>query len=169
MEWTRSELISMPDRNVEFDEEVEISPEAFASNTRINGVKDLHVSGKGYLDEADDRFYVTLEISGIMLVPDAVNGKEIEYPFETGSEEEYVFDENTEEDDVRIVTDEVIRLLPAVIEDILLEVPLQVTECDPEDYPSGDGWQILTEEAYQKSREEEIDPRLAILKNYKQD
>ena len=80
-----------------------------------------------------------------------------------------VFDENTEDEDVRIVTDEVIRLLPAVIEDILLEVPLQVTECDPEDYPSGDGWQILTEEAYQKSREEEIDPRLAILKNYKQD
>ena len=52
----------------------------------------------------------------------------------------------TDEDGVRVVTDEVIDLLPAVTDDILLEVPLQVTVAAEGEYPEGDGWKVKNTE-----------------------
>ena len=101
-----------------------------------------------------------------MLCPDAITGEEIEVPFETDSQEVYVFEE-TEEDGARVVTNEVIELLPAVIDDILLEVPLQVTEVSEDEYPEGDGWKVYSEAEYQESRKDQLDPRLAVLKQFK--
>ena len=34
-------------------------------------------------------------------------------------------------------------------------------------YPSGDGWEILSEAEYQRRKGNEIDPRLAKLKEFK--
>lgn len=167
MIWTRSELIRNP--HVHIDEDVTVDSEVFANTTRINSVKTAHVNGDGYL-EGTDRFYVTLHIEGIMLCPDAITNKEIEVPFETDTQEYYSFEESDSNDDsVRIVTDETIDLMPAVIDAIYLEIPLQATEAEPEDYPSGEGWRIMSEEDYEKSRKERIDPRLAKLREFKQD
>ncbi len=162
--WSRSELIRNP--HVHIDEDVKIDAKEFAGNTRINSLKEAHVSGNGYL-EGTDRFYADLNIRGIMLCPDAITNKEIEVPFETDTTEYYSFEEGDSNDDsVRIVTDEMIDLTPAVIDAILLEVPLQATEARPEDYPSGDGWKIMSEEEYEKSRKDTIDPRLAKLREW---
>ena len=167
MIYTRSDLMRNP--HVHIDEDVEIDPAVFETNTRINSVKDVHVSGSGYL-EGTYRFYADLRISGVMLCPDAITNLEIEVPFETDAQEYYSFEEGDDNDDsVRIVTDEVIDLLPAVIDAVMLEVPLQVTEAAAEDYPSGDGWRVISEEEYEKSRKATIDPRLAKLREFKQD
>ena len=133
MKWTRSELLRQSQK-VTFDEDVEIDASVFAGSSRINAVKDVRVDGSGWLDDEADRFYAEIHITGTMLCPDAITGEEIEVPFETDSDEVYVF-EDTDEDGARIVKDEVIELLPAVIEDILLEVPLQVTEAAEGEYP----------------------------------
>jgi uncharacterized protein len=164
VKWTRSELLRQSQK-VTFDEDVEIDASAFAGSSRINAVKDVRVDGSGWLDDEADRFYAEIHITGTMLCPDAITGEEIEVPFETDSDEVYVF-EDTDEDGARIVKDEVIELLPAVIEDILLEVPLQVTEAAEGEYPEGDGWKIYSEAEYQKTLEDRIDPRLAILKEF---
>lgn len=167
MIWTRSELIRNP--HVHVDEDITVDSEIFAKNTRINSVKTAHVSGDGYL-EGTDRFYIDLHIEGVMLCPDAITNEEIEVPFETDTQEFYSFEETDSNDEsVRIVTDEVIDLTPAVIDAIYLEIPLQATEAKPEDYPSGEGWRIISEEDYEKSRKERIDPRLAKLKEFKVD
>ncbi len=168
MKWTLADLLQSNSGNVSFDEDIEIDASAFANNSRINSVKDVHVSGHGYLDEEENRFYVQLNVSGTMMVPDAITNEEIEYPFETDSDETYVFEE-VDEDGVRFVTNEVIELLPAIIDDIMLEVPLQVTNASENDYPSGDGWRVITEEEYQKSQGQRIDPRLAKLKEFKEE
>lgn len=168
MKWTLADLLQSNSGNVSFDEDIEIDASAFANNSRINSVKDVHVSGHGYLDEEENRFYVQLNVSGTMIVPDAITNEEIEYPFETDSDETYVFEE-VDEDGVRFVTNEVIELLPAIIDDIMLEVPLQVTNASENDYPSGDGWRVITEEEYQKSQGQRIDPRLAKLKEFKEE
>lgn len=164
MKWTRSELLRQSQK-VTFDEDIEISSSAFDGNSRINAVKDVHVDGSGFLDDGEDRFYADIHVTGIMLCPDAITGEEIEVPFETDSDEVYVF-EDTDEDGVRIVKDDVIELLEAVIADILLEVPLQVTEAAEGEYPEGDGWKIYSEAEYQESLKDQIDPRLAILKQF---
>ena len=51
---------------------------------------------------------------------------------------------------------------------ILLEVPISVTEADEDAYPSGDGWRVLTEDAYEQEKKSEGDPRLAKLKEFKE-
>ena len=167
MKWTRSELLRQSQK-VTFDEDVNIDASAFEGNSRINSVKDVRVDGSGWLDDEADCFYAEIHVTGIMLCPDAITGEEIEVPFETDSDEVYVF-EDTDEDGARIVKDEVIELLPAVIDDILLEVPLQVTNASEDDYPHGDGWAVITEEAYLRDRESRIDPRLAKLMEYKEE
>ena len=164
MKWTRSELLRQSQK-VTFDEDVEIDASVFAGSSRINAVKDVRVDGSGWLDDEADRFYAEIHITGTMLCPDAITGEEIEVPFETDSDEVYVF-EDTDEDGARIVKDEVIELLPAVIDDILLEVPLQVTEAAEGEYPEGNGWKIYSEAEYQEMLKEKVDPRLQILKDF---
>ncbi|MCH4207962.1 MAG: DUF177 domain-containing protein [Solobacterium sp.] len=168
MKWNRSDLLKSPSANVTFDEDVSIDPSAFDGNSRINSVLDVHVSGTGFLDEDADRFYAEMHISGTMMIPDAITGEEIEYPFETDCDEVYGFEE-TEEDDVRVVTDEVIELYPAIVDAIMLEVPLQVTNADSEQYPHGDGWRVISEEDYEREQADQTDPRLAKLKQFKEE
>lgn len=79
MKWTLADLLQSNSGNVSFDEDIEIDASAFANNSRINSVKDVHVSGHGYLDEEENRFYVQLNVSGTMIVPDAITNEEIEY------------------------------------------------------------------------------------------
>ena len=165
MRWTRDELLKL-EGPVTFDEDVSVDPSVFDGNVRINGAKDLHINGSGWLDDENDRFYCKVNVSGTMLLPDAITNEEIEVPFETDSDEIYSF-VDTDEDGARIVTDEVIDLLPAVIDDILLEVPLEVTEADEDNLPEGDGWKVYTESAYEESRKDQIDPRLAKLRDFK--
>ena len=137
MKWTRSELLP-GDQTVFFDEDVDLDDSVFASNSGISGVVDVHADGSGSLDSDGDMFICDLHVEGVMICPDSITGEEIEVPFETESQEVYSFIE-TDEDGVRVVTDEVIDLLPAVIDDILLEVPLQVTVAAEGEYPEGDG------------------------------
>lgn len=165
MKWTKQELLRT-EQKVEFDEDIAIDPSVFANNSRIIAVEDVHVSGSGWLDEVNDRFYADICITGIMICPDAISNEEIEVPFETDSQETYAF-EDTDEDGVRVVIDEVIEILPAVIEDILLEVPLQVTTLAEDEYPEGDGWKVYSEAEYQKAKEREIDPRFAALMQFR--
>ena len=53
-----------------------------------------------------------------------------------------------------------------MIDDILLEVPLQVTEAAEGEYPEGNGWKIYSEAEYQEMLKEKVDPRLQILKDF---
>ncbi len=164
MKWTRSELLHGA-QSVSFDEDVVLDDSVFAGNSGIIGVTDVHADGSGNLDADGNEFYCDLHVEGIMICPDSITGEEIEVPFETESQEVYSFID-TDEDGVRVVTDEVIDLLPAVIDDILLEVPLQVTVAAETDYPEGDGWKVYSEAEYQESRKDRLDPRLAKLKQF---
>jgi uncharacterized protein len=165
MRWERSELLENSG-SVTFDEDVEIDRSAFDKNKRINGAENVHIDGSGWLDDENDRFFVKLHVTGDMLVPDSITNEEISVPFETESDEVYSFVQ-TDEDGARIVTDEVIDLLQAVVDDILLEVPLEVTHAAEEDYPEGDGWKVYSEAAYERSRKDHLDPRLAKLRDFK--
>ncbi len=166
MKWSRSEILKNTG-HIDFDEDVVIDPAIFEGNVLINSVEDVHIWGSGYLDDENDRFYCKLNVSGLMLVPDSITNEEIEVPFETDSDEVFSFGDADEEDGTRIVTDEVIDLLPAVIDDILLEVPLEVTDAAEDNLPEGDGWKVFTEAEYEERRKDQIDPRLAKLKQFK--
>ena len=51
MKWTLADLLQNDSGNVSFDEDITIDASLFDNNSRINSVKDIHISGHGYLDE----------------------------------------------------------------------------------------------------------------------
>lgn len=165
MKYTRNEL-ERTNGSININEDVQIDDSVFESTVLIQGVKDVHVDGIGYMGDDSDTFECDLHITCTMLCPDAITDDIIEVPLDTVSHEIYSFVDSSE-DGVRVVKDEVIDFLPAVVGAILLEVPISVTEASEEDYPSGDGWRVLSEAEYQKSLKDRIDPRLAKLKEFK--
>ena len=78
MRWTHSELINTKSEVITIDEDIVVDDAEFAGNSRINSVRDVHVSGTGSFNIERDLFYVTMRISGTMLVPDAITAEEIE-------------------------------------------------------------------------------------------
>lgn len=167
MKWTRAELMRNA-QNINFSQDIEIDDALFAGNSGILGVEDVHVEGSGYLDDNNDIFYVNMKIDGVMICPDAITFDEIEVPFETEAQETYSF-VDTDEDGARIVENDEVDLLPAIVDEIILEVPLQITLASEDEYPEGDGWKVYSEEDYQKMQEDKIDPRLAKLKEFKEE
>ena len=47
------------------------------------------------------------------------------------------------------------------------EVPIKVVKKEKIEYSRGDGWSFVSEKDYESSREDEIDPRLQKLMEYK--
>ena len=147
---------------------LEFGEDCFTQNDRLIGLKDVHVSGEGYMDAYTGRFVTDFDIDGVMICPCAITNEEVEVPFETSCHEVFSFEE-TEELDVHVVKNGIIELIPVVFRLICLEVPLKVVKDGPIDYPHGDGWEVFSEEDYQKKKDETIDPRLAKLKDFKFD
>ncbi len=92
MKWSRSELIQSGNFNVTADEDTVLPQDAFDGFSLIDGARDVHVSGTGFLDTDENRFYADLHITGSMLVMDAISGRQIAVPFETDASETYAFE-----------------------------------------------------------------------------
>ena len=54
-----------------------------------------------------------------------------------------------------------------VLNIVFPEVPIKVVKNEKIEYSRGDGWSFVSEEDYESSKKDEIDPRLQKLKEYK--
>lgn len=166
MKWTKAELLNLRENQVDFDEVVQFDERCFAKEVVLKGLKDVHVSGTGAFGHELDNFEFDLTIEGVMICPCAITNELVEVPFETYSHEIFSF-VDTDEIDVHVVKNEIIELIPVVFQLIHLEIPLKVVKEGLVDYPQGDGWRVMKEEDYERSKVKEVDPRLAKLKDFK--
>ena len=112
-----------------------------------------------------DELTAHLEISGDMICPCAITLEDVEVPFNISEDTELVFEEK---EDAYLVENQ-LDIKDFILAFILPEVPIKVVKNGKIEYPRGDGWRVMTEETYRRLKEEEIDPRLAKLKEYKFD
>ena len=112
-----------------------------------------------------DKLRIEYELKGEMVCPDAVNLKDVVKNYELTSDEEVTFDENME--GFYISGD--IDLKDLVYSIVSPEAPIIVENCDKTRYYSGDGWSIMSEEEYDKNQKNKLDPRLQVLKDYKEE
>ena len=85
--------------------------------------------------------------------------KKVNRPFDIQIDE--IIDENSD-NSLEIIQNS-LDIFPIVWQNILVDVPLRVLAPDAkEELTSGNGWRLITED----TDEEEIDPRLAKLKDY---
>ncbi|MFV0479524.1 MAG: YceD family protein [Anaerorhabdus sp.] len=166
MKWTKAQLLQHRDNAIEIDEFVQFQEIDFDREERLRGLKEVHVSGVGQFGHSMGTYEFDLDIAGVMICPCAITNELVEVPFETYSHEIFSF-VDTEDIDVHVVKNEIIELLPVIFQLIALEVPLRVVKEGPIDYPKGDGWRILSEAEFEKSKEDQLDPRLAKLKEFK--
>lgn len=165
MKWSRADLIHIAEMPMKFSEKLNFDANAFESFDRINGLKDVYVDGTGYFENISQRFHVDLRIEGIMIVPCAVSCEDIDVPFEIETEEEFSF-EPCDDEEVHVIKKEILDLNPLIFQLILSQVPLKVVK-EGIEYPKGDGWEVLKEEDYIKSKSQVMDPRLEKLKEFK--
>lgn len=134
-----------------------IVPNEFLEGTEIRKISPVKVSG--YLSNNEEEYELDINITGTMVLPCARTLKDVDYPFNININE--VIGENND-NSLEIIQNR-LEIFPIIWQNILVDVPLRVLAPDAkEESLEGDGWRLIT----QDDDKEEIDPRLAKLKDY---
>ena len=115
--------------------------------------------------DALEQLQASIDVTGDMICPCAITLEDVRVPFEISDETRLSF---IDEEDCYYMENN-LDLREFTLSFILPEVPIKVVKNDEIEYPRGDGWRVMTEEAYEDSKKQEIDPRWAKLKEYKFD
>ena len=134
------ELLCGVTDNIEINNEYEI-PEEYYKNTDIITLNQVRV--KGNLKRVDKDIMLEASISGNMVIPDSISLEPVKYPFsikiEENVEEKIKNNENT------------LAIIDILWENIVLEIPIRYSEVEDYSNFSGDGWNLIEEDSYQKS------------------
>ena len=106
-----------------------------------------------------------LNLKGEMICPCAITLEDVKVPF---TFEETVGLSFEDDKDTYFIKDD-LDLYEMVMAYIVPLAPIKVVKNGKIEYPRGDGWQVMSEEAYEKSKADKIDPRWDKLKEYQFD
>ena len=152
---------------IDIDEAFPVDPTFVESHPRLNELRDIFIVGQNYYDPHSSQLILDLEIEGVMVVPCSISLKPVTLEFSIPFEDTFSFEALGEEDEGVEVNGDELVLDSYIYESILAEIPLRIIHPDLEHYPQGEGWEVLTEEDFIKQKSQEIDPRLAKLKDFK--
>lgn len=134
-----------------------IIPKNMLNKTSIKDMTPVKV--EGFIYDNNGEYELDIRINGIMTLLCARTLKKVNRQFDIQIDE--IIDENSD-NSLEIIQNS-LDIFPIVWQNILVDVPLRVLAPDAKEEPiSGDGWRLITED----TDEEEIDPRLAKLKDY---
>lgn len=164
VKWTKTQLQSLGEE-LSFEERLNFEKDAFKNYSRLLDIRNVTVKGFGHYDQYQQRFNIELEIAGDMIVPCAVTLEEVLVPLDIVTTESFSF-VPVDDEEVHYCKNDIIDLYPVIFQLMLLEVPLKVVKEDLV-YPKGDGWEVVSEQEYERQKGDKIDPRLAKLKEFK--
>lgn len=136
----------------------------FDNNPYLKALKDVKAKLELHYDSLDN-LMAKISAKGEMICPCAITLEDVVVPFEINDETKLTFEE---EEDAYLVAN-ALDVEDFILTFILPEVPIKVVKNEKIEYPRGDGWRVMTEEAYQDMKNQEIDPRLAKFREYKFD
>ena len=126
----------------------------------------FHVTGTLQFDHRS-LVFSDLDLDGVMIVLDSITMEDLEVAFDTKSQETYSFDPIKENDeDIIVVKKDTVDINPEIFQAIIYEAPMSITRLPRDQYPKGDGWQLLSD---QDKEEPKIDPRWEKLNDFKLD
>ena len=157
MRYSKADFLQAENNTIALDEDISFEPEAFARMHHIRSVPRVHVSGEIHYDVVSERVYADLSVTGVMIVPCSITLEDVEVEFHSESSEQFSF----------VKSEDAVELLPVIFQLILMEVPLKAVKPGIGEYPQGKGWKVIREEDLRKEKEQEIDPRLAKLREFK--
>ena len=131
-----SSLLNTTLSSIEVNDKV-IIPEEYYKNTDIVSLKDLVFDGNISVIENEADVIGTLK--GVMVLNDSISLEEINYPFSVEIDEE-IEDFSTNSTNTLDITD-------ILWQNIVLEVPLKLTNVTNFDEYCGDGWKLVSEDS----------------------
>ncbi|NMA16502.1 MAG: DUF177 domain-containing protein [Erysipelotrichia bacterium] len=164
MKYSKTDLLQLKDYHLVIDENITFANEISKQFPRIRKINDMHVKADGIYDPGSQQLSIHFELKGSVIVGCDITFEDVLVPIETEADEIFTFDKKEEDINILKVDGEVVELLPTVLQLILIEIPIKVVKSGKIDYPKGDGWEVISEETYQKQKEKRIDPRLVKLK-----
>lgn len=154
------------------DENVELSKEFFdRSKELLEDAKNVHVTGDFFYDEPFVTGNFTVEADVVAPSTRSLKPVEMHQKFsftENYSEVEPTQEQLDEEDTIVTVKDDTIDLQKAVEDNLLLSLPSVILTPEEEakgDFPEGEGWKVVSQEAYQEQQSNKENPAFAKLKD----
>ena len=127
---------------IEVSEELNISQELLSSSSIISMDK-ITVEGEIYRD--DDDYELDLELKGTMVLPCSISLKPVKNEFDIKINQNYY--ESLEEIQKNVKkSNNTIDILPILWENILVEIPIRITDPESDIVTSGDGWRLVSED-----------------------
>ncbi|MGE8204195.1 YceD family protein [Heyndrickxia sp. NPDC080065] len=175
LKWSTIQLLKYRGKSIDINEIVDISENLKKRDPQIRGVSQIHVAGSA--DVTSEKVTFHLHVTGSLVLPCSRTLVDVDFPIDVKSTEIFLlnphtsFDEN-EDDEIHRPTDDIVDLEPVIIELLLLEIPMQVfseTAKDDKQLPSGNEWEVITEEQVKQdveNKEKQVDPRLAGLAKF---
>ena len=122
---------------IDIDSEVVIPNDRF-SNTEILDLKNLKLQGS-IVRNSSDIITLKADLSGIMVLEDSISLEPIDHQFSCQIEEE--FEENDEN------LENILDITDILWQNIVLEVPLKLTNVEDFNEYQGDGWKLVSEDS----------------------
>ena len=177
MKWSWNELRQTGAKPLQFDETLEMQAKLKQRNADIIAVSPVRVKGVFSVDELGVLGYMQVEVKVTLPSTRSLQPTEVLLNFDLT--EHYVSHHDVdlsrfEDTDVVIVLEDDILDLVSVVEDnILLQIPMQVLTEEEQQadaiLPSGQDWNLVSEDQLNKQQENQVDPRLAKLKDFFKD
>lgn len=153
------DLVNIADEKVY---EVKFASHAVENNIFLRRID--NVEGEiGFYYDTNDELRINYGIVGDMICPDSVTLKDVSVPFDLSLDEKVTYD--PDQDGFYMPGDMEIEKMVEFL--VLPEVPIKVENNEKIEYSRGDGWSFVSEEDYELSTKDDIDPRLQKLKEYK--
>lgn len=168
VKFTKRDFIQSENGKIMIDEHLAVEGNDLLHHTQVKSIPEVHVTGTLQFD-GNTLVFSDLDMDGVMIVPDSITSEDLEVAFDTTSQQTYSFNrlEDDTDDEIIVVKHDTIDLNPEIFETILLEAPISITHLPRDQYPKGDGWQLLSDS--DPKEEDAIDPRWEKLNDFKLD
>lgn len=173
MKWKISEIQAYPEGFVPLNEYLNLETEVKYRRNDVISLDKTHIEGYFVDDSGEIILHASVETS--ITLPSTRSLKPVTFNLEFGLKERYVHTDtrsSEDSDEVFIVlNDDYIDLANIIADAIVVNIPIKIIGDDEsdEDLPSGDNWQVLTEDEYleqlAKNKEETVDPRFQKLQS----
>ncbi|AOA01609.1 MAG: YceD family protein [Carnobacterium sp.] len=174
MKWSLIELQKYRNEPLLFSETVELKKSLMERDSEILDVSPIKIDGTLIVEKEEVIAHLVISLG--LTMPSARSLKPVLVPMLIEANEIYVpknvtdFAANEREETVIYLDKDLIDLTEAVEDTILLNLPLQVFTPEEEaedDMPSGNGWEVVSEEEYvmrlEEQKSQSVDPRFAGL------
>ena len=135
-----TKIINSNIARISLDGEVKI-PDEYLEKSEIVALKDLKLTGE--LEKIEAQINITGTLEGTMVLEDSISLEPIDYPFKVEIDEEI--------DDFLEKSINILDITEILWQNIVLEVPLKLTNVENFDEYHGDGWRLISEDSIENT------------------